>query len=128
MATQSNHPVKKVVFYGRTLIYLFHYRNSQKIHALRILKFNKCTFVQGRHKNHAIAGGKALGLLHRWHGDGSLCVGYVGFSPQLRNSLRLGVELDALFAVAVKSEALVSKILRESFEYHNFTEQMGHFL
>lgn len=60
------------------------------------------------------------GLLHRWHSDGSLCVGDVSFSPQLCNSLRLGVELDALFAVAVKVGGLISRFSRKFEAWPHF--------
>lgn len=45
---------------------------------------------------------RAPRLLHCRHGNGSLGVGNVSIAPQLRNGLRLGVELDALLAVAEK--------------------------
>lgn len=39
-------------------------------------------------------------LLHCWHSNCGLCVGYVSLTPQLCNRFCLGVEFDALLAVA----------------------------
>ena len=44
---------------------------------------------------------QALALLHRRHGNSSLCVSRIRITPQLSYGSCLGVEFDTLLAVAV---------------------------